>query len=252
METNLKAVRVKLYQNMVNYKKPSSFQLKETYPLPPFSTIIGMVHSLCDYTEYTEMYISVQGTHYSKVNDLYTRYEFKDGMKYDEKRHQLKAGDYGVGRGISTIELLVDVDLMIHIIPKDQSLINEIEDAFKYPREYPSLGRREDLAVIKEIKVVEVVEKELEVEKSLDNRYAYIPIKLIDDVVKLRGDRSGLKRGTMFKIPKNYRLENVGTTKKPNIFRKWNKIDVIYASEITAMDECDIFIDEDSNVVFMA
>ena len=44
----MKAIRVKLTQDMVNYRKPTSFQLKETYPLPPPSTVIGMVHYLCD------------------------------------------------------------------------------------------------------------------------------------------------------------------------------------------------------------
>ena len=79
----MKAIRVKLWQDMVNYKKPTSFQLKETYPLPPYSTIIGMIHSLCGYDEYKEMKISVQGKYFSKVNDLYTRYEFSPN-KYEE------------------------------------------------------------------------------------------------------------------------------------------------------------------------
>ncbi len=156
MKDNKKAIRLKLYQNMVNYKKPTSFQLKETYPLPPYSTIIGMVHNLCDYKEYKEMEVSVQGKYHSKVNDLYTRYEFKNGMKFDPKRHQLQVGEFGVSRGVSTVELLVDVELLIHIIPKDQRLVKEIEEAFLYPREYPSLGRREDLVVINEVKVVDV------------------------------------------------------------------------------------------------
>ncbi len=34
---------------MVNYRVPTSFQLKESYPLPPYSTVIGMVHSLCNF-----------------------------------------------------------------------------------------------------------------------------------------------------------------------------------------------------------
>ena len=98
MKANRQALRVKLYQNMVNYKKPTSFQLKESYPLPPYSTVIGMVHSLCDFKEYKDMDISIQGKYHSKVNDLYTRYEFHKGMKYDKGRHQLQVGEYGVGR----------------------------------------------------------------------------------------------------------------------------------------------------------
>ena len=91
----MKAIRVKLYQNMVNYRKPTSFQLKETYPMPPPSTVIGMVHNLCEFTEYNEMDISIQGKYHSKVNDLYTRYEFKNIAKYEEGRHILRQEDMG-------------------------------------------------------------------------------------------------------------------------------------------------------------
>lgn len=247
------AVRLKLYQNLVNYKKPTSFQLKETYPLPPHSTVIGMVHNLCRYEEYKEMDISIQGKYYSKVNDLFTRYEFKNGMKYDEKRHQLEVGEFGVGRGISTTELLVDVELLIHIIPEDQNLVEEIERAFLYPIEYPSLGRREDLVIIEEVKVVDVEEKMLAEEITLKQaQTAYVPVRLIEnDSIKLLGPEAGIKnRGTRYKLTKDYRLVNHGTKKTPKIFRKWNKVDVIHTSGIIAIEDENIFIDEDNNVVF--
>ena len=57
----MRAVRLKLYQNLVNYKKPTSFQLRETYPLPPYSTVIGMVHRLCEFDQYKHMQVSIQG-----------------------------------------------------------------------------------------------------------------------------------------------------------------------------------------------
>ena len=44
----MKGVRIEAYQNLVNYRKPTSFQLKESYPLPPYSTVIGMIHALVD------------------------------------------------------------------------------------------------------------------------------------------------------------------------------------------------------------
>ena len=96
----MKAIRLKIKQNLVNYKFPTSFQLKETYPLPPYSTIIGMVHNACNYLEYKPMTVSVQGKYHSKVNDLATRYEFKSGMNFDATRHQIKVGEYGVSMGI--------------------------------------------------------------------------------------------------------------------------------------------------------
>lgn len=255
MKDNKKAIRLKLYQNMVNYKKPNSFQLKETYPLPPYSTIIGMVHSLCDFTEYKEMDISIQGKYNSKVNDLYTRYEFKNGMKFDKLRHQMKVGDYGISRGISTIELLVDVELLIHIVPKDQEFVEIIENAFKYPREYPSLGRREDILRIDEVKVVNIFEEELEENIYLDEKYsAYIPLNLLEDeIINISGDGGHTKNsGTRYKINKNYILNDVGTKRNPKIFRKWKKIEVLYSSRLSVSEEEIVFIDSDRNILFLA
>ncbi|MBF4806760.1 MAG: CRISPR-associated protein Cas5, partial [Pseudoleptotrichia goodfellowii] len=164
----MRAIKLELYQNMVNYKTATSFQLKETYPLPPYSTIIGMVHSLCDFKEYVPMEISVMGSYFSKVNDLYTRYEFKKGNPYEEGRHQINVNGFGVNRGVATAELLVDVYLTIHIIPEDQSdeSIQKILNAFEKPREYPSLGRREDIVVINKVKEVVIEKKELEEDRT--------------------------------------------------------------------------------------
>lgn len=255
MKENKKAVRLRLYQNMVNYKKPTSFQLKESYPLPPYSTVIGMVHSLCDYKEYKEMEVSVQGKYHSKVNDLYTRYEFKNGMKFDPARHQLQVGEFGISRGISTVELLVDVELLIHIIPQDQSLVGEIEKAFLYPREYPSLGRREDIVVIEEVKVVDIFEEELEEDIELREDFtAYIPLNIIkNESIVVDGAEPGIKsRGTRYRVTKDYELVNYGTVKSPKIFRQWNKVDVLYSSRITAIGGETILKDVDNNIILNA
>lgn len=248
----MKAIRLKISQDMVNYKKPTSFQVKETYPLPPYSTVIGMVHSLCDYNEYREMDISIQGKYFSKVNDLYTRYEFKNGMTYDPKRHQIEVSNYGVGKGISTTELLVDVDLLIHIIPKNQESVCEIERAFLFPKEYPSLGRREDLLVINEVKVVKIREVELDQDIYLDeDKLAYIPMKLFkSESIILGGAVDGVRsRGTRYKLNKNYKIKEYGKNK---YFRQWNKIDVMYTSNIIASEYEAILLDEDGNIIFAA
>ncbi|MCI6693540.1 MAG: type I-B CRISPR-associated protein Cas5b [Clostridium sp.] len=246
-----RAVRIKLTQDLVNYKNPTSFQLKETYPLPPFSTVIGMVHSLCGYDEYKSMKVSIQGKSVSKTNDLYTRYEFKNGMKYDETRHQLKVGEFGVSRGVSTAELLVDVELLIHIIPENDSLIEEIEEAFKYPREYPSLGRREDLLTIEEVKVVSI-RKEVPIKsiKGHSSYAAYIPLEIIDSV-KMKNSIQGVKyTGTRYKLNKNYELINYGTEKAPKIFRRWVKKEVIYATNISFLRKHESYLDDDNYLIF--
>ena len=252
----MKAIRLKLRQNLVNYKFPISFQLKETYPLPPYSTIIGMVHNACNYLEYKPMKVSVQGKYHSKVNDLATRYEFKNGMAFDETRHQLKVGDYGISVGVSTVELLSDVELIIHIVPEDQNLLEEIYSAFLKPREYLSLGRREDLVIIENVKMVEITsEKRREESLQLDSNYrAYVPISMIENRnVLIEGEISEIEyKGTMYKISKDYKLVDFGNKKNPKIFRKWNKIDVHYVSNVVSSRRKEITIDEDKYMVFLA
>lgn len=249
----MRAIKLRLWQDMVNYKKPTSFQLKETYPLPPYSTVIGMVHSLCGYEEYKPMKVSVQGKYFSKVNDLYTRYEFKNAMKYDSTRHQLQVGQYGVCQGVATAELLVDVELMLHILPEDQTLVDKIYQAFQLPREYPSLGRREDIVTISEVKIVTLTEKELERQiKAPAGYYAYIPYEILEkESINLTNNVAGVSHsGTRYKLTKNYTLENYGSKKAPKFFRRWHKVDVIYASA-TALAEETFLIDDDNIVVYL-
>ena len=237
----MKAIKLKLYQNMVNYKVPTSFQLKESYPLPPYSTVIGMVHSLCDFKEYKPMKISISGNYFSKVNNLYTRHEFNNSDN--------------VIKGPATIELLVDVNLTIHIIPENQSeeFLNMIFEAFKYPREYPSLGRREDIVLIKDVKIVNVEEKRLE--KDLSNgeeNFAYIPINFIQEKLVNHGNKkSGIGiYGTRYELTKNYILDNIGTEDKPQMIRSWEKEEVIYSSNIKGFKRREVPVDTDNEIVF--
>jgi len=252
----MKSIRLKLKQNLVNYKLPTSFQLKETYPLPPYSTVIGMVHNTCNYTEYKPMKISVQGKYHSKVNDLATRYEFKNGMTFDATRHQIKVGEYGISRGVSNVELLSDVELVIHIVPEDENLVEEIFNAFKTPHEYISLGRREDLVVVDEVKIVEISEERIKDENlRIDRDYrAYVPVEIIDKKkVFVEGSVDTIQyKGTMYNLTKDYVSVNYGSTKSPKFFRKWNKVKVHYVSNIVASRRRAIMVDEDRYMVFLA
>ena len=97
-----KAIRLQCFQNLVNYRKPSSFIIKETFPLPPYSTVLGMIHAACGYTEFHPMKLCIQGTNCGTVSELYTRYSFSSGAKFEEGRHQICIEDdekYGTVRG---------------------------------------------------------------------------------------------------------------------------------------------------------
>ncbi|WZL74333.1 type I-B CRISPR-associated protein Cas5b [Clostridiaceae bacterium 35-E11] len=299
----MRAIRLKLFQNLVNYRKPTSFQLKETYPLPPYSTVSGMIHFACGFQEYKEMDISIQGKYYSKVNDLYTRYEFafnsntydkyticndckriqqgnkkecnkcgSQNIAYKDKargsflsRQDILGGNFNnrnlyknidyvdssekenkgtaIIKGVATCELLVDVELLIHIRPKDEELIDIIYESFRKPQEYLSLGRREDIVRVDEIKIVDI--NEVEIEEDIVLEYdAYIPIEMfgIDDFNS---------NATTYKLNKKYKKIEI---KKGTTIRQWEKVQVIHG--VMNIDELAqdaiLYKDEDKKLIFFA
>lgn len=245
-----KAIRLRLYQNLVNYKKPTSFQLKETYPLPPYSTVCGLIHSICGFEEYVPMQISIQGKHHSKVNDLYTRYEFA-GAAFEEGRHNVKIKSveddkekyYGAIRGVATAELLVDVELLIHIMPESQELVEVIYNSLLNPKEYISLGRREDIARIDEVKIVEINEFTT-VDAVPLNMEAYIPEEKFGSW--------GLKsNATIYTLCKKYDKVSV---KKDIEVRRWEKVKVIHGvmNKNEILEDTEVDKDEDDYLVFFA
>lgn len=180
----MKAIKIIARQTLASYKKPSSMQIKESYPLPPYSTVIGMIHTACGFQEYVDMDISIQGTYYSTVKELYTRYEFKPGF-YEEARHSLEVKSKtekstGLTVGPANIELLTNVKLILHVRPKQEEKLEQIANGLKFPKEYLSLGRREDLLMIEQVEIVDLVETALSKDEQL-KQDAYVPVGSIDE-----------------------------------------------------------------------
>ncbi|MDR2878334.1 MAG: hypothetical protein LBV03_00240, partial [Fusobacteriales bacterium] len=184
-----------------------------------------------------------------KYEELGKEVQYKSELEFEESKKEWLS----ISRGISTAELLVDVDLIIHIIPEDQNLLEHIKNSFLSPVEYPSLGRREDIAVIEEVKEVEVIEKELSEDTGLLTKdwTAYIPLKYIEDEsVVIAGRHEVINKGTRYKLAKNYELINYGTKKAPKIFRKWKKVDVLFSSGVQAVEDEIVTLDTDNNLIF--
>lgn len=219
-----RAIRVKCFQNLVNYKKPSSFIIKETFPLPPYSTVLGMIHAACGYTEFHPMKLCIQGTNSGTVSELYTRYSFSAGTKYEEGRHQICVEDgekYGIFRGIANVELVCDNDMVIHAIPEEEDF-EKVYNSLKYPPKYLSLGRYEDLLDIERVDIVNIhQEDEVEIKRDM-----YIPVSY--------GIELGDRRGTIYNLTKEYEITKQG-------LRRWKKengrVKAYYCSGGVVIDE---------------
>jgi CRISPR-associated protein Cas5t len=245
----MKAVKLTGYQNLVNYKKPTSFQLKETYPLPPYSTVIGMIHAACGFTEYVPMRVSVQGKYHSKVNDLWTRYEFA-GAQFEAGRHTVKLDSkhdgksYGAIKGVSTAELLVDVELLIHIVPEDPAYIEVIEKGLKDPQEYLSLGRREDLLRVQSVNCVDLILFEAEDAYTIKEFDAYVPADLFEN-------EQIENLSTVYTLNKVFNKVEI---KKGTFIRQWEKVRVYHAAAgvVTLNEEMELMKDDEEHLVFLA
>lgn len=204
-----KVIRVECSQQLANYRKPTSFQIKESYPLPPYSTVIGMIHAVCGFDSYHEMDISIQGDYHSAVSEMYTKYSF--GIGYDASRHQAAVpnGDKldGINIGIGYIELLVDVKLVIHIRPYLEEDMEKIKLGLLHPKVYPALGRHEDLLRVDDVSVRDMVESK---RVRLKNN-AYIPFKYLNDIE----DTS--EWGSIYKLNKIFQIH------PQNELRQWQE-----------------------------
>ena len=218
----MRAIRIQCFQNLANYRKPTSFLIKETYPLPPYSTVIGMVHAACRFEHYHPMQVSIQGTNKGTISDLYTRYSFTAGTRYEEGRHQLcvhDQEDYGIFKGIGYTELVCENYMLLHLVPSDEDF-ETVLSGLRHPARYLSLGRYEDLLDVESIDVVRL-EKRRSATTKMD---IYIPIPEKAETVEEdgwndMGEAGGSiiqYGGTVYTLNKEYEITRKG-------LRRWKK-----------------------------
>lgn len=228
----MKVIRLKINQNLANYRKPLNYQIKESYPLPPYSTVIGMIHKACGFTTYHPMNISIQGDTNKSVSDIYTKYSYSKGAKFEDGRHNIKVPSdkktYGVIKGLGSIELIQDIHLVIHISPKDENELEIIYQKLLTPDTYLSLGRHEDIIDIEEVKIVECKKEDyISVRHSI-----YTPIDLIEG------------KGTIYNLPKEFYIDEKTELRR---FKEPIKVYLVPADEVLI----DALVDENGYPVVL-
>lgn len=219
----MKSLKIKIYQETVCYKKPFAFKVTETYPLPPYSTIIGMLHNVMGVKsgEYIPMDISVQGNYEGIFNTYNTT------MFYKKK---------DVTSMPMNVHLLLGVNLIIHVSAEENILLRII-DGFRDSKESFTLGRREDLARLDSIKLVNL--EKVQVNKFSDESYLLKNNTYIPQKYKYRVN------GITYMLNKKYTILND--------LRSWEKVEAIYAEKGEIIDQ-EYLIDDDTieqDIVFL-
>lgn len=211
----MKILKLKLYQETACYKKTFATKVAETYPLPPYSTIIGMFHKILGAQpgEYFPMNISVQGSY--------------EGIFSNYQNLRMYKGKDIVTSMPRNVHQLLDINLIIHVQAEGE-IIDKIYQNIINGTETFTLGRNEDMVRIDAIKVLDHVHEAEEAE-ILEN--AYVP-EWIDNKV------AGI----------NYRLNT--TYKIQDDIRKWNKVNVKYVEKHTNQYIDEVLQDEDGDNIY--
>lgn len=82
---------------------------------------------------------------------------------------------------------------------------------------------------------------------------AYIPVSyLSNDSIEMTNYEGIEYTGTRYLLNKNYSLVNYGTKKSPKIFRKWERVEVLYGRNVMMKRKRSFLQDEDNYFVFLA
>lgn len=236
-----RAIRVECFQNLANYRKSSSFIIKESYPLPPYSTVLGMIHKACGYSEFHSMKVSIQGKNAGSVSELYTRYSFSFDTKYESGRHQVciqeDGKNYGAFKGVAHVELICCNEMILHIVPSAEDF-ETVYRSLQNPPVYLALGRHEDILDIRKVEIVELVELPEGKEVAARNDI-YIPV---DSNIYI-GNRST----TIYTLTKEYEITKQG-------LRRWKadggKVRAYYFPKGESLD--DVLVDGYGDIVVLA
>lgn len=218
----MKVLKLKLFQESACYKKPFAYKVTETYPLPPYSTVSGMIHNLISAEEYVPMKISIQGDYESIFNSYNTMYFYKKSNEV-------------TSMPLNT-HMLYGINLTLHIAA-EEAILNKIINGLKNLNEHISLGRREDLVRIDDVRFTEILELDTEddeVDKIIIKKPIYIPKKSV----------SFRCSGINYRLNYKYEINN-------NL-RLWKKVDVIYAERGQEIDEGMVTLDSQGDIVYLA
>lgn len=226
----MKVLKIKIFQETACYRKPFAFKVTETFPLPPYSTIKGMLHYVLSAKEYIPMAISVQGDYESIINSYNNTYFYKS----DE-----------ITTMPMNVHMLYNVKLIIHV-KTEESIMEKLFQKLNKPFEHLSLGRREDLARIDYVKVVKLKEITLmdieDKEDEDENILPYVETKYPIYIPKNKLDKNLQLPGINYRLNFKYKIRNG--------LREWEKTDVLYVDKGIMITKGKVWMDEEEDLVF--
>lgn len=179
----MKALKVKIFQPTAHYRMPFTYQRRHTYPIPPYSTVVGFLCNMLG--------IDYQGNEqYEKIKDCKLSVSGKFDVKLTEyiwfrnlskSAHEKYFGSTAIrekngevnhigGQSPMRIDVLENMCLNIHIATQDVAFLEELKTNLSNPinrLETIHIGRAEDWIIYESIEMVDLVAE------SKDKNYNY-------------------------------------------------------------------------------
>lgn len=227
-------LKIKAFQPFACYRKPFSYGFWDTFPLPPFSTILGWVHWVLgesDRQEKLPINIGVAGQFETITYDLQTLIKF-DRKRGKEGEIVLEDFNKALSNTPTYVANVTNIHHRIYLKMEDEYMERFADQAMQI--NFPSLGRYEDLMRIDSIDFITPEFIEI---GGLDE-----PIS-VDYGIYLRPETTkstGIK-GSNFKLPFYH--------KEINGLRFFEKEKVVY-TDSGSLKRGNFLVDRDTDKVF--
>ncbi|WP_068747791.1 type I-B CRISPR-associated protein Cas5b [Thermovenabulum gondwanense] len=222
-------LKIKIYQPQSHYRMPFTYQRRHTYPLPPYSTVLGLIANIlgirnlpdqeepcikencnCSYHKLKQIKMSICGKFQAKSTEyIWLRNLSKNAHigRFGSIENRFVAGhiEHIGGQSLCLIDILNDVQILIYLYHHDYTFLDEIKQKFENPANRYSplhLGRAEDWIVIKELEDIE-----LEVHETNGN-YGYffwIPERIFNIGCKFEFDKIN---GLIYNLTTFYKIKD--------------------------------------------
>jgi len=172
----MKVLKLKIFQPTAHYRIPFTFARKHTYPIPPYSTVIGLICNVLGIErqdgEFEILKNGLSLAIYGKYKFLNREYvwlrtlskeEHNRRFGYPENRIIDQMPEHPGGQIPTRIDVLENVNLLIYIKHEDEKFLERMKNAFENPEQriyHLHLGRAEDLVVF------EGIDDEIKIEKK--------------------------------------------------------------------------------------
>jgi len=243
-----KIISIEIFQPFAQYRNPFTFYYAQTFPLPPKSTIIGMLQNACDdwygnefgIDNWWNLKVSVHGgfesVFWNYQNLIKGDIELKGSRLFNQN---LPLYGYGLTSQRSPVsqQELFNGHLYIFVKAENngqEKLLEKIKNTLEKPKKILSLGRSEDIFFIKNIKFI----SNAETEKIEEDIKLTFPTYLIKEDFPIKNQKF-----PVFSIPTKVIFENNGIPIK-------SKAEIIKNTERKSIFKTVIYTGFEYSIVF--